>query len=140
MGFIMPVGRNVYYGLNYLQKFCFSTDREKGTFSTATTVKFYIYLYLKFVSGQFKLFRINPTKLTYMPLQYISDSAGNHTAVLIPITEWELLTRKHEDLKLLETSSKKKTTKKPSDFAATMPPDVAMAFKKQVEDDRSNWD
>ncbi len=37
-----------------------------------------------------------------MPLQYISDTAGNHTAVIIPITDWELLTRKHEDLKQME--------------------------------------
>jgi hypothetical protein len=41
-----------------------------------------------------------------MPLQYISDSAGNHTAVLIPITEWELLTHKHEDLKQMELPKK----------------------------------
>lgn len=37
-----------------------------------------------------------------MPLQYISDTAGNHTAIIIPINEWELLTSKHQDLKQME--------------------------------------
>jgi hypothetical protein len=75
-----------------------------------------------------------------MPLQYISDSAGNHTAVLIPITEWELLTRKHEDLKQMELPKKETPIKKASDFAGTMPADIARAFNKDIEDARKNWD
>lgn len=42
-----------------------------------------------------------------MPLQYITDAAGEHTAVLIPINEWKLITRKHENLKGLETRAAK---------------------------------
>jgi len=75
-----------------------------------------------------------------MPLQYISDNAGNHTAVLIPITEWELLTRKHEDLKQRELPQKNATAKKASDYAGTMPADIAKAFNKHIEDERNQWD
>ncbi len=75
-----------------------------------------------------------------MPLQYISDSAGNHTAVLIPITEWELLTRKHEDLKQMDLPKKDTPIKKASDFAGTMPADIAIAFNKHIEDGRNQWD
>jgi len=32
-----------------------------------------------------------------MNLQYISDSKGNKTAVIIPINEWELITKKNSD-------------------------------------------
>ena len=37
-----------------------------------------------------------------MDLQYISDTQGNHTAVIIPIEKWNNLTAKHEDLKMME--------------------------------------
>jgi thymidine kinase len=33
-----------------------------------------------------------------MNLQYISDSKGNKTAVIIPINEWELITKIKSDL------------------------------------------
>ncbi|TAD93811.1 MAG: hypothetical protein EAY75_00735 [Bacteroidetes bacterium] len=75
-----------------------------------------------------------------MPLQYISDNAGNHTAVLIPITEWELLTRRHEDLRQMELPQKETPVKKASDFAGTMPADIAQAFHKHIEDARQQWD
>jgi hypothetical protein len=39
-----------------------------------------------------------------MDLQYISDTNGNHTAVIIPIEKWNNLTEKHQDLKQLESS------------------------------------
>jgi PHD/YefM family antitoxin component YafN of YafNO toxin-antitoxin module len=47
-----------------------------------------------------------------MELQYISDNNGKHTAVVIPIEDWEILTKKHADLKLLETDHTKTTNKK----------------------------
>ena len=37
-----------------------------------------------------------------MDLQYISDTQGNHTAVIIPIEKWNNLTAKHQDLKMME--------------------------------------
>jgi hypothetical protein len=46
-----------------------------------------------------------------MDIQYISDNHGNHTAVVIPIDEWNSITDKHQDLKTLE-----KPKMKPSDF------------------------
>lgn len=37
-----------------------------------------------------------------MSVQYISDNLGNHTAVIIPIEEWEKLTTKYTELSDLE--------------------------------------
>jgi len=37
-----------------------------------------------------------------MSVQYISDNLGNHTAVIIPIEEWEKLTTKYSELSVLE--------------------------------------
>ena len=37
-----------------------------------------------------------------MDLQYISDAQGRHTAIIIPIEEWNRMIAKHEDLKPLE--------------------------------------
>ncbi|WP_262507383.1 hypothetical protein [Spirosoma radiotolerans] len=37
-----------------------------------------------------------------MNIQYISDAQGRHTAIVIPIEEWNNITAKHQDLKLLE--------------------------------------
>jgi hypothetical protein len=42
-----------------------------------------------------------------MELQYLLDTDGNQTAVVIPIEEWKSITSKHEDLKLLEKPKKK---------------------------------
>ena len=41
-----------------------------------------------------------------MDLQYISDSNGKHTAVIIPIDEWNNITTKHQDLKTLDEPKK----------------------------------
>ena len=37
-----------------------------------------------------------------MSVQYISDNLGNHTAVIIPIEEWEKLTTKYSELSDLD--------------------------------------
>lgn len=37
-----------------------------------------------------------------MSVQYISDILGNHTAVIIPIEEWEKLTTKYSELSELD--------------------------------------
>ena len=39
-----------------------------------------------------------------MELQYISDGAGNQTAVVIPIKDWNSITAKYEDLKDFENN------------------------------------
>jgi hypothetical protein len=74
-----------------------------------------------------------------MPLQYITDAAGEHTAVLIPINEWELITRKHEDLKSLETAVAKPKIKL-SDLAGKLSYETGEAIINQVAEDRSGWE
>jgi len=78
------------------------------------------------------------------PLQYISDYTGKHTAVVIPISEWESIVRKYADLKLLEqeSSQEKVLTGKYTmgDFAGILAPDSADALLKHVEQSRSEWD
>ncbi len=74
-----------------------------------------------------------------MPLQYISDNEGNHTAVLIPINEWQLIVQKHEDLKMLESGNSKSQKIKASDYAGSMPADIASEFHKYIEKGREEW-
>ncbi|MEO7308953.1 MAG: hypothetical protein ABIX01_01035 [Chitinophagaceae bacterium] len=73
-----------------------------------------------------------------MPLQYISDNAGNHTAVLIPINEWELLTRKHEDLKQMESLGLIEKDQFDIDFESGM---TIEEFRKKAHEivDRLPW-
>lgn len=74
-----------------------------------------------------------------MPLQYVTDASGNQTAVMIPIDEWELLTKKHEDLKELETAPAKPKTKL-SGLAGKLSEETANAMLSYVEESRSDWD
>ncbi len=76
-----------------------------------------------------------------MELQYISDGAGNHTAVIIPIAEWNNITAKHEDLKeLMDEPEKKAIKRKPSDFAGTLSNEEAEKFHEYLKQARSEWD
>jgi hypothetical protein len=105
-----------------------------------------------------------------MELQYISDDAGNHTAVIIPIAEWNNLAAKHEDLKELAEKKKtrsnnaarfkglltheeaekyhqylngkpnKKTSKKPSDFKGTLSKEEAAKLQAYVKQSRNEWE
>ena len=74
-----------------------------------------------------------------MPLQYITDTAGVHTAVLIPINEWELITRKHEDLKSLETGAPNPKVKL-SELAGKLSAETAKAMLNYVEEARNEWE
>lgn len=74
-----------------------------------------------------------------MPLQYVTDASGNQTAVVIPIDEWELLTKKHEDLKDLEASPIKPKTKL-SGLAGKLSEETANAMLSYVEEGRNDWD
>ena len=74
-----------------------------------------------------------------MPLQYITDNSGAHTAVVIPIDEWEKLTRKHEDLKTLEATNPKKKIKL-SDYAGKLSQETANAMLNYVAESRSEWE
>ena len=73
-----------------------------------------------------------------MPLQYLTDIKG-HTAVLIPINEWEQITRKHQDLKSLEKVITKPNTKL-SDFAGKLSAETADAMLNYVAESRNEWD
>jgi hypothetical protein len=74
-----------------------------------------------------------------MPLQYITDTSGTNTAVLIPINEWELIILKHEDLKKLENLEVKPKTKL-SDLAGKLSNETAEAMLQYVAEGRNNWD
>jgi hypothetical protein len=74
-----------------------------------------------------------------MDLQYISDTQGKHTAVVIPIDEWNNLTAKHQDLKLLE-KPEQLTKKKPSDFFGTLIKEDAEKMQAYVTQSRNEWE
>ncbi len=74
-----------------------------------------------------------------MDLQYISDTQGRHTAVVIPIDEWNNLTKKHQDLKLLE-KPEHDTEKKPSDFFGTLSKENGEKMQAYVTESRNEWE
>lgn len=78
------------------------------------------------------------------PLQYISDYTGKHTAVVIPISEWENILRKYAELRDLEVElSKDKASSGQytmGDFSGILAPERADALLKHVEQSRSEWD
>lgn len=74
-----------------------------------------------------------------MPIQYITDTEGMHTAVLIPINEWELITRKHKDLKNLESTAAKPKVKL-SGLAGKLSPTTAEAMLNYVAESRNDWE
>ncbi len=73
-----------------------------------------------------------------MPLQYLTDITGAHTAVVIPINEWEKLTRKHEDLKSLEADPIKPKVKL-SDYAGKLSNETADEMLNYVAESRNEW-
>ncbi|MGZ3835388.1 MAG: hypothetical protein ACXVB0_17835 [Mucilaginibacter sp.] len=77
-------------------------------------------------------------------LQYISHYTGKHTAVVIPISEWEKIVRKYNDLRLLEQNSSKENLfpvrHTMGEFAGSLAPDRADAILKQIEQSRNEWD
>jgi hypothetical protein len=78
-----------------------------------------------------------------MSLQYISDSAGHHTAVIIPIEEWNEITAKHEDLKVLMPTKKRQNNKKErklADFAGILSKEAGLAMIKDIEKSREEWE
>jgi hypothetical protein len=74
-----------------------------------------------------------------MDLQYISDSEGKHTAVVISIEEWNMITAKHQDLKILE-EPKIKIKRKPSDFIGTLSKEEGAKMQANVIQSRSEWE
>lgn len=60
-----------------------------------------------------------------MNVQYLSDAEGIHTAIVIPIDEWNTITAKYEDLKMLEKPKQGTTRLKPSDFVGCISKETA---------------
>ncbi|GAB3925428.1 type II toxin-antitoxin system prevent-host-death family antitoxin [Larkinella terrae] len=74
-----------------------------------------------------------------MALQYLSDSNGKPTAVVIPIQDWEMLKKKHEDLSELEEIVPAKK-QKPSDFRGSISKKMAREMNQYVEKSKQEWD
>ena len=70
-----------------------------------------------------------------MDLQYLLDSEGNRTAVIIDIVEWNSLTSKYQDLKKLEQPKKK-----PSDFRGSISNKTVELLHQHTEQARTEWD
>ena len=70
-----------------------------------------------------------------MNLQYISDAQGKHTAVVIPIEDWNKITERHQDLKVLEEPKKK-----PSDHFGTLSAETAQQMITDIEQSREEWE
>ncbi len=78
-----------------------------------------------------------------MSLQYITDYTGAHTAVVIPINEWEEITHKHEDLKKMEEAFVPPTSKpaiKLSDYAGELSNETADVMLSYVAESREEWE
>ena len=71
-----------------------------------------------------------------MSVQVIKDGYGKNTGVFIPMSDWDIITQKHEDLKELlpsEVTQKKKL----SELAGTLSHDTAAAMLRYVEESRN---
>jgi hypothetical protein len=74
-----------------------------------------------------------------MALQYISDNSGNHTAVIIPIDEWNNIIAVHTDLKELENENIT-PKRKPSDFIGSLSKETAKKMLLDIEQSRNEWE
>jgi hypothetical protein len=70
-----------------------------------------------------------------MDIQYLSDEQGRHTAVQIPINEWNKLT---EENAVLRNYEKKK--KQPSDFFGTLSIEEGERMQKYLTESRNEWE
>lgn len=76
-----------------------------------------------------------------MAIQYVSDDAGNPTAVLVPIKDWNNLLSKHDDIKLLvQDIEQPKSKRKPSEFRGILDKEVAKQMISDIEKDRNEWE
>ena len=74
-----------------------------------------------------------------MALQYISDNAGRHTAVIIPIAEWNDITAKHQDLKeLMEESVPPKNNA--ARFRGILTNEETEKYHQYIKQSRTEWD
>jgi hypothetical protein len=74
-----------------------------------------------------------------MRLQVIQDGFGKNTGVFVPISDWNILVQKHEDLKDLvdlEPLPKKKL----SELAGKLSHETAEAMLKSITESRNEWE
>ena len=74
-----------------------------------------------------------------MGLQVIQDGYGNNTGIFVPITDWDVIIQKHQDLKALvnlEPSPKKKL----SQLAGKLSNKTTKAMQKHVAESRNEWE
>ncbi len=74
-----------------------------------------------------------------MSLQYITDAKGIHTAVLIPIREWEKLKNRYSDLAELEKNNNTPPLKL-SELAGKLSYETAEEMLNYVAESRKEWD
>ena len=69
-----------------------------------------------------------------MPLQYLKDNYNNTTAVVVLISDWEKITKAHQNIKLMlqpSTDAKKKI--KPSDYRGCISAATADKLNAHIE-------
>jgi hypothetical protein len=75
-----------------------------------------------------------------MTLQYLKDDYNNTTAVVIPISDWEKITRTHQDINLMLDIKKDNPKKlKPSDFRGCISSQTADNLNAHIEQSRTEW-
>ena len=75
-----------------------------------------------------------------MDLQYISDTHGRHTAVVISIEDWNTLTTKHQDLKILEKPKQSIAPMKLSEkYKGIISKEQGQNLNEHIKQMRSEW-
>lgn len=74
-----------------------------------------------------------------MRLQVIKDGYGNNTGIFVPITDWDTITQKHQDLKEL-VNIEPVPKKKLSQLAGSLSKETGEAMLKDVKESRSEWE
>jgi hypothetical protein len=74
-----------------------------------------------------------------MKLEVIQDVRGNKTGVFIPINDWDIITKKHQDLKELVTIDPA-PKKKLSELAGALSNATAESMRNYSEESRREWD
>jgi hypothetical protein len=70
-----------------------------------------------------------------MNIQYISDNLGNPTAVIIPIEDWKIISKKLND-----SLPDKKTKTEPSDFVGILSKETAQKMIFEIQKSRREWE
>jgi hypothetical protein len=74
-----------------------------------------------------------------MKLQVIQDGYGNNAGIFVPISDWDVITQKHQDLKELVTIEPA-PKKKLSELAGALSKETAEAMLDYVAESRQEWD